>query len=72
MTSCDNHETSTSFTSTKMEEKRRRKKEEMKTSDLSFLQKLGQSPVLQKGKINNLNLIQFFFTTSPVQLTLEL
>ena len=42
MTSCDNHETSTSFTSTKMKEEEN--KEETKTSDLSFLQKLGQRP----------------------------
>ena len=46
MTSCDNHETSTSFTSTKMEEKK-----EEKMSDLSFLQKLGQSPSFEERKI---------------------
>ena len=49
MTSCDNHETYTSFTSPEMEKENKTKQ---KMSDLSFLQKLGKGPVLQKLKEN--------------------
>ena len=46
MTSCDNHETLTSFTSTKTE----KNNEETKMSDLSYLQKLGQRPSFAERK----------------------
>ena len=52
MTSCDNHKTSASFASTKMteENKNGNKEENKKTSDLSFLQKLGQRPNFAEKK----------------------
>ena len=59
MTSCDNHETSTSFTSTKMKEEEKKREKKNKTSDLSFLQKLGQRPSFAERKTLNLLFLLF-------------
>ena len=73
MTSCDNHKTSTSFTSAKMKE-RRKEENKTKTSDLSFLQKLGQRPCFAEIKtswkyISNFMDFEIFFKDQLYDIT---
>ena len=64
MTSCDNHESSTSFNSSKMTKKKDNNENKNKTSDLSFVLKLGQRTRFVDRKLFRYNI----FTLLPQEI----